>query len=873
MEQNAHLTDTNLDELESHLWDAIDRLMAQGAAADTAFHQATAELGSSVQLGPQYERDQTDAHVQSLTVPRRLAWAVAMFRNYMSVAIRQVQRHKTYSMVNMAGLILGMTAALLCLNYIQFERSYDAHWDDADQIYRIVQDRFTEDEVRSSAMTPPPVAAALRNAFPAYSVTGLFRDTWHNVAVSLDDDRHFSERDFVWTDSLALEVFRFPLQSGDPATALTQSNSVLLTASTARRYFGDANPIGRTLVADGKHELVITGVLADIPHNSHLRFDFLAFSPEQIAYRSRWWITDQTWTYVRLETGTSSEALAFAEQLPSFIATHYPEDLRATTDLLVQPVTDIHLHSDRLGEAAINGSVVFLYVFAAIALMLLVIASINYVNLATAQAISRAREIGVRKVVGATRLQLAKQLLAESIGMGILAAWLALACAVLLIPPLNALLDLHLPHVSLVEGFYFWSATGLGLGMGFLAGLYPALALSSFEPAAILKGQKVQTGGRTLRSSLVVFQFAASIVLLVGAGVIHQQLNYLSTKDLGLDAEQVLMVHMPWMMKAQYDHQVFRDLLAQETVVKSVVPVDHAPWRGRNFYQFWDATQQKEIGMTAVWTEDHEGQFQSVFDVELKQGRGLSLGPERENARLRFEFVVNESALQLLGGTDVVGRELSLQDSPGTIVGVVEDFHFESLHHSIKPLVIISSDRAGYAYFAIRLQGGATQAALQRIEELWSTFAPSWPFSYFFADADYERLYQAEQQFSAIVTALTFVSILVACIGLFGLTLFVTAQRRKEVAIRKTFGATAGGVLVLLVQDFLKLVLVAFLLAIPVAYIGLDQWLQNFAYHVSPSAWVFLLTAIGVIGLTLCTVGYQAIRTASTNPIEALRHD
>ncbi len=807
-----------------------------------------------------------------------------MLKNYFKIAFRNLQKYKSYAFINIFGLAVGLASCILIALYVQDELGYDDFHEHAERIVRLVEDRNDEGRESRLAITYGPLAPALEEDVAAVEHT--VRVLPFSLLVHRDATTKFQEDQFVFVDSTFFEVFSFPLLQGDARTALEAPFSVVLTASAAHKYFGTASPVGRTLQArddDDTYDFRVTGVVPDPPANTHLRFDFLAsFSSMKTIYGG--WVDDpQNWehpplyTYALLAEGADANALE--AQLPALARKHMGERRTATRSLHAQPLTDIRLHSSREYELTPGSDITYVYIFSVIGFFILLIACINFMNLATARAASRTREVGMRKVMGAHRPQLVRQFLGESILLATLALVLAVVLVELFVPVLNAVSGKTLGVGALMHWSTPLVVLGIVLVVGLLAGSYPAFYLSGFRPARSLKGARAAgaTGAATLRKGLVVFQFAITIILVIGTAVVFSQLNYLQNERLGFDKEHVVLVPLR-ALDNQFNHASLKEAWKQLPDVQHVTASSGMPGLNTGLYDFMvkpeNAAQDSLELMTL--TVDHD--YAETYGLEIVEGRDFSEDFSTDAAE---GFLINQSAARKLGWTDPVGEKLTLQvwfngevQKTGTVVGVIKDFQYHSLHRAIDPMLIhIFPNTYYYDYLSIRLRPGNMPERLAALERAWNQFNPERPFEYTFLDEKFDALYRAEERLSLLFGYFSILAILIACLGLFGLAAFTTEQRTKEIGVRKTLGATVGGIVLLLSTDLLKLIAVAFVVGAPLAYLVMNRWLEDFAVQVEMSWGIFLLVGLTTLGIAWLTVGYHAVRAALSDPVKALRYE
>jgi putative ABC transport system permease protein len=798
-----------------------------------------------------------------------------MIKNYFKMAWRSLLKQKGFSFINIFGLATGMACSLLIFLFVKDETSYDRFHHDAGHIYRVVKDFVNDDGSRlPDATTPPALAPAMQKDIPEVAITTRVFPGWGANFLIKYGDKKISEDKLYRVDSSFFDVFTFPFVHGNAKDAFKEVQSIVLTESSAKRYFGNDNPVGKILQIDRLGNLMVTGVIKDVPHASHFHFDFLISTRKFGGNIDADWGFYNFYTYAKLKP--NSDITAFSKKVQDVYK-------RNTTDgtniFYVQPLTDIHLTSNLKWELEPNSDK--LYVFTVIGIFILLIAGINYVNLTTAKASVRAKEIGVRKVTGALRSSLIAQFLVESVITCFLAAVLAIIFAQLLLPVANALTLKQLTVIG-NPGVLGYMLVGVLL-LGMIAGFFPAIYLSSFKPIAVLKGLKVsEKGTLSLRKTLVVVQFTISIVLIIGVLIISQQMRYLQSAKLGLNKEQVIVVKNADAMTAT-QRNVFQNTLLQVQEVKKVATSDGVVG-GQNWTNSMSVKGSQNSQLVNFLNVSYD--FPDVLGIEMKEGRsfssnfpadtlnnGIPGGPLEQNIG---SIILNETAVKDLGVTaPAVGKQI-LWDSDAdtmyyvTIVGVAKDFHFTSLRNEIKPFAFVNNSKRA-ANFTIKLSTDNVQSSLAQIENTWKKFLAERAFEYYFLDETYAKLYQSEERFQKVFINLVILGIIIACLGLLGLTTFSAQQRVKEIGVRKVLGASVPHVVALLSKDFLKLVLIALVLAVPVAWWLMNEWLKDFAYRINIEWWIFLVAAVIAIIIAFVTISTQAIKAAISNPVKSLR--
>ncbi len=797
-----------------------------------------------------------------------------MFKNYFKIAVRNLLRHKGYSLINIAGLALGITCCLLILLYVRHELSYDHYHHDADQIHRaVLHTPHGENEI-NLVLAPAPLGATLVKDFPAVlQAARIF--PFNRKAMVRAGDKSFHEKRFYFADSTVFAVLTIPLRQGDPKTALADPNSVVITETTARKYFGQANPLGQMLKVNDRAEYRITGVAADPPANTHFHFDFLAsLITLRMSQRVFWTGNINFHTYVLLQKDYPKARLE--AQFPAFIRKYVGEELNRAGmaldeahaySLSLQPLTGIHLHSHLEFELEPNGDIAYVYGFSAIAGFILLIACINFMNLSTARAANRAREVGVRKALGSGRPQLVRQFLLEAILSSLVAFLAASALVELLLPFFNQLAGQQMATNYFSDPKSVVGAIGLALLVGIIAGSYPAFYLTSFQPAAALQGKLVAGSARVrLRSGLVVLQFVISVVLIVGTMVVAKQVNYIRAKNLGFDKENVVVLPAPRHALAQIP--AFKQELQHYANVIGVSASNTMPGGefGKNAFRRVNAPPDEMSMLQEIYAD---ADYVATLGMKLAAGRAFQDWATDSSAVL-----LNEAAVKMSGWRDPVGSQLNSGDGTQTftVIGVLQNFHFETLRNEIQPLMMHLSSSFPQ-FVSVRIRPDDTPATLAFLKKQWEAFFPRAPFEYSFLDQDFDALHRADQRLGKIFSVFSSLAILIACIGLFSLSAFTAEQRTKEIGIRKVLGASVSGIIGLLSKDFVKLVLIANLLAWPVAWFAMNKWLQTFAYRIEIAWWIFLLAGGLALVIALLTVGTQAIKAALVNPVEALRYE
>jgi putative ABC transport system permease protein len=801
---------------------------------------------------------------------------LAMIKNYIKIAWRNIIRNKTFSAINIVGLSLGIAACILILQYVAFELSFDDFHKNKDQIYRVRQDRYNEGKLSTQwAAGTYAVGNSFKDAFS--EVQDYVKLIRHRPTMMDYGDRSLKVEKVYTASSSFFNIFSYPLLSGDARTALTEPNTVVLSESVAKNFFGSENPVGKTMLRNKKSAYKVTGVFKDMPANTHLKADILIsyatfLSETKDNQPETAWQWDGCLTYLKLRPNTDIPKLE--AKFPALVDKLAGEDHNAV--YLLQPLTDIHLYSHYMMEAEANGDGNTVYLLLGIAFFIVVIAWVNYINLATARAINRAREVGVRKAVGSQRSQLIGQFMTESVLLNGFAVILALLLVAVSLPKFNEISGQALSFQLLASRMFWLPLITLFVIGAFFSGLYPAFVLSGFKPVVVLKG-KVSTSakGALLRKSLVVFQFAASLFLLVGTLTVFQQIRFMRQQSLGINIDQTLVINPPIIADdSTYMRQMsaFKDELLRQSGIKSiaastVVPGEASDWNAGGIrLKGTDESQGKQYRVIGV---DYD--FLKTYDLKLIAGRNFS----KEFGSDPKAVVFNKMAVKQLGFNnpqEAVGKEIDFWGETFTIVGVTDNFHQQSLKDAYEPLIIrLIPDIRGY--FSVKLTSGSATASVATIQSEWNRFFSGNPFEYIFLDERFNDQYKADQRFGQIFGVFTGLAILVACLGLFGLASFTTAQRTKEIGIRKVLGSSVYAIVEMLYREFAILILISFVIAAPLAWFATSQWLNGYAFRTSIQWWLFAAPFALVLIIALLTVSFQSIKAALMNPIQSLKSE
>ncbi|MBT1690440.1 ABC transporter permease [Dawidia soli] len=791
-----------------------------------------------------------------------------MIKSYFLVALRSLQRNKLHASINIIGLAIGMVCCILIALFVQFELGYDRQNKNAHRIYRLAVDL----EANNWAISAFPLGGLLKDNFP--EVAGYTRIKPVEVFMQNQAGTLFKNKERVfYADPTVFDILDIHLIKGNPATALAEVNTMVITPETARAYFGDQDPIGKTLTMLGnKREFVVTGVFEPLPSNSHVHMTMMASSESYASMRvdSKVGFSSLTnhYTYVVLPEGI--DHLAFERTISSFLDKH--QNLQAGDQpnvIRLQPLTDIHLHSNRGLEIEANGNMNTVYTLSAIAFFILVIACINFMNLTTAQSLKRAREVGIRKVVGSQKRQLIFQFLSESVVISFISLALATVLLALVVPQFNFISGKEIIINPLKNSLIVVIFGGITLFVGLFAGIYPAFFLSSFKPASVLKGNFIgNISGQLMRKGLVVFQFAIAFLIMVGTYVVYSQLDYMLTKNMGFDREQTLVISMP---RDSVGDLSVKNEMARLAGVTGVTRFNEVPGRMVNTTNLWyEGVKDNQAENLYIFSGDTD--LLKTMGIKLKAGRYFREGTQQFGK----EFVINETALNHFGWKpeEAIGKLMEFGErgsEPGKVVGVIEDFHFKHLHDAIDPLVLFLNPHYEGRYMAIKVNTPDMQAMVAAIEQKWKSILPQHEFEYQFLDESFDKLFDQEKRLGQLFGIFSALAVFISCLGLFGLASFTMEQSRKAVAVRKVLGASVLHIVGMMSKSFLKLVLLGMVLAAPLAYFAATRWLQGFAYNVGFTWIVFVYASLVAIAVAFVTVSYHSLKTARTNPVNALK--
>ncbi|MGZ5133904.1 MAG: ABC transporter permease [Flavitalea sp.] len=809
-----------------------------------------------------------------------------MFRNYLKIALRQLLKQKMYSAIKIGGFALGIAACLLIALFIRNELSYDSSYPNADRIYRIVGEFNDNGVIDKGTSTPAPMAQVLKTDFPEIEKVGrlmpnsLFPGAGSNYLRAIDQQQNNYENGFTYADQAILDILNIPMVYGNREHALDEPNTIVISKKKADKYFPNQNPVGKSILLndDKNRPYKISGVMHDFPPTSHLQYDFLLtltgieFWPGE---QSTWRASNYD-NYVLLRTGT--DVSRFEKKITSAILKNYVipsmqlqgnkdvEKVKKSASLHLQPVKNIHLKSFDIDDGLSHGDIRFIWLFGAIACFILIIACINFINLSTAKSANRAKEVGLRKVVGSHRTSLVQQFLTESLLFSFLSFIIGMLLARLLLPYFNLLAAKSL-SIPWNEWWLIPIVITSSIIIGIVAGIYPSFYLSSFKPINVLKGQ-LSRGSKnsTLRNGLVVFQFTTSIILIISTFVIYNQMQFILNTKLGFNKDQVILIEGTNTLGN--DVKNFKNELLKLPQVESVSISDFLPVAGtkRNGNTFWNEGKIKEESGTdsQFWIVDED--YVNTLGMKIIAGRNFSSKMPSDSQAV----IINQTLANQLNLKDPIGKRIT-NGNAFQVVGVVEDFHFESMRDNIEGLCM--SLGSSPSIVSVKINTANIRNLVPSVTSLWKKFAPGQPIRYNFLDESFANMYADVQRMARIFTSFAILAIIIACLGLFALSAFLAEQRSKEIGIRKVLGATISQLTSLLSKDFIKLVLIAVLVASPIAWWAMNKWLQDFVYRVNISAWVFIAAGIAALFIALITVSFQSIKAALDNPVKSLRSE
>jgi putative ABC transport system permease protein len=807
-----------------------------------------------------------------------------MIKNYIKVALRNLVKYKSYSFINIVGLAIGLACSILIAMFVFDELSYDKFHEKAYQIYRVSLHGRLADNEFDVPSTCGPLASTLVNDYP--EVLQATRVLGKRSRLVNYEDKHFNEEEIIFADSNFFDVFTFPFIQGNPNTVLSQTNSIVITEKTAKKYFGNENPMDKLLrFDDDTTYFQITGIIKNLPNNSHFHFDFVVsfYGTDQL--QDKMWGSNYLYTYIVLQKDFPPAQLenkfpALLEkyvgpEIEQFMGISFKEFLERGNKygFALQPLLDIHLYSDLEGDIEPQGDITYVYIFSVVAVFILLIACINFMNLTTARSASRATEVGVRKVAGSSKSQLIGQFLYESILLSGLAFIFAIVIVSLSLPFFNNITGKEFSVSYFNDPIIILTLLGIAIIVGIIAGSYPAFVLASLKPVVVLKG-KIAKGMKSglLRSILVVFQFSISIIVFIATFIVYNQLFYIQNKKLGFEKEHVLVIHRVGALGNQ--KEAFKQDLLKYPDIISVTHSNTLPGRGLSFngYQL-EGDPEGKVYILGVYQVDFD--FTETLKLEMAEGRFFSSKISSDSSAV----IINETAVKNLGLKEPLGKRIihpgeTLEESEfNPIIGVVKDLNFQTLHLEIRPMIIELISESSGGFISVKIKPENIQSTINRVKHNWEDFVSKQPFEYSFLDEDFENLYEAEQRSGKVFIIFSILAIFIACLGLFGLVSLSVSQRTKEIGIRKVLGSSILKIFLLLSKENIKLVIIASIIACPIAYFFVINWLQNFYYRVSINPLIFIFTVVIISIIAIVTISYHAITAATKNPAESLRYE
>lgn len=799
-----------------------------------------------------------------------------MLKNYFKIAVRNLRKRPFYTGINVLGLAVGMACTIIISVYIYHELSYDRFHQHAERIHRLATHVKIGETEFTGAAASAAVAQTLVDEVP--EVEMAVRMTQRDNILFQKGDILLKEDKVLAADPDFFRLFSFPLLQGDPSTVLQEPSSVVMTQEATHRYFGDRDPLGEQILINDK-PYALTGIMEKVPENSHFHFDIVYSYLSEPASKNQGWGEINAATYFLVSEHANIQAVD--EQLTLLLKKYFGEydlfqELGYTVEILTQPMVDVHMHSQLRGEFEPNSDIKYLYIFGAIAAFILLIACVNFMNLATARSSDRAREVGIRKTLGSARGMLMRQFLGESLLLSLFSTILALGLAEILRTPFNQIAETQI-QLPVLTNWFLPAVLLLGVVTGLLAGGYPAFYLTRFRPSQVLKGRLASgTKNRLLRNSLVVFQFVISIVLIVCTLMVYEQLSYVRNKNLGFNKENVLVLKNGSALGNS--GIAFSNTLRGLSEVNNVSFTNVSPLAGYDGTIFIPAVQDDSLG--GMTFRDEEAQvlnnlmvsydYLPTMGIQLREGRNFSRDIAADSAN--YAIILNEQAVEALGLQKPLGSQVMVaSEFEAVVVGVVEDYHYQSLRSRVEPLVLVLSDRQDF--MEVSLISDNLPQTLAKIDALWRQQTGGLPLDYSFVDEDFDALFRADQRLGMIFGGFTSLAILIACLGLLALAAFIAEQRTKEIGVRKVMGASVRHIVLLLTKDFTRLVLVAFVVAVPLAYFAVQRWLEDFAFRVDISVASFLISGILALFVAWLTVSFQSVRAARANPVKSLRNE
>jgi len=801
-----------------------------------------------------------------------------MFKNYIKVAFRSLNKNRTYAVINILGLALGLSVSILVFMFIKDETSYEKHWDGYERVYRTGIKASVMGQTMDAPVSPSPMANTFRTEFTDVETATRIHTIKQEIMVRYEQTKVYIQK-AVQADSTFFKVFDYEFVHGDPKTALIGENSLVLTEESAKKIFGDVNPIGKIVKYDNRQDFIVKGIVKEPKGHSHFQFDMFM---SQNTIRNVW-MSNGNYTYVKLKEGIDANAFLtkmrrnfmkkIEPDVERFLGTTVEELFKGESyyEYQIMPLKDIHLHSKKEWEIQQNGNIIYIYVFIGIALMVIIIAGINFMNLSTARSGKRAKEVGVRKVSGASKKMLVIQFLTESVIQSFIALFLAFILVELFLPGFNNILETELYLFNSYIGETLVFSLIITIFYGLFAGSYPAFFLSSFQPIAVLKGDFTKTnGGALLRKILVITQFTASTILIIGMIIIFKQISFMHNKDIGFKGDQVIVVPIQTDQMSK-NFRNYKSVFLKNSNVLSATRASFYPGDTPNQNMYLLEGKKDQL---PLWNMDVDYDFFKTLDIKMLDGRKFDR--EKESDSLPY-FILNETAVKNLNIQNAVGRKMSKNEGSsdnsnyGNIIGVVKDFHIEGFNSEIRPMVLTISNDLWFASFKIANKD--MNGTIDFLEKEWGKLETSHPFRYTFLNEKFGKLLRQQENFGTMFLFLTILAIIISAMGLYGLASYTAAQRTKEIGIRKVLGASVSEVMRMLTKDFIKLVLIANIFAWPITYLLAKNWLSNFSYQIDIPILPFVFATLLALVIALITVSFQAYQAAISDPVEALKYE
>ncbi len=867
LRKNSGYEDGDIEELESHLRDRIEALEAESYTAQQAFDIAANEIGDVNELGTElYKTTTTKSYLDTSAA---MNWGI--LGSFVKIAQRNLVRNKLYSILNTTGLVIGITSAIFIYLFIQNELSYDTFHEKANRIYKVNRQMERPEGTELVGITSAPFKSGLESEFPEMIEMAATLGPGDGV-VSIDD-QNFMESRLYMADKNFFQVFTYLFIAGNPETALVEPYTVVLSKETAQKYFGDENPIGKNIIIDGEDSFEVTGVF-EFPEGakSHVNFDLavsiITFSDYNFYNQWGW---NQVHTYALLSDGVQLSDIE--PQLPAFMDKYFGEnmaEMNRRIDLSLMPLEEVYFSNHLAFDWQVeHGDKTVIYIFGIIAILIIVVAGVNFINLATARSVSRAKEVGIRKTLGAQRLILFTQFMSEAFVMAFFAGFISFILVYFLLPPFEQMIGTSISINQFSPEILLMTFSILVL-TGFLAGVYPALFLSSFKPIKALK-EKISFGTSQVvtRKGLIIFQFAISSLLIIGVSIVNKQLDYISNKSLGFQPEQLLDISLN-NSTAQSNILQMLDQLKTIPGIEEASVMSGSPGGFFDNYSFDVEGYEDPLTMSTLFIDDS---FSEVFDLQMVTGRDFDRAYSTDSTSA---IVINEKAAEFLGWTneEAIGKEIRnvfTDEHPRFVIGVVDDFHFTSLHHQISPLAVSMAE--DYRNLVVKVNAENISGLLPQITEVWNNFSPLYPIEYRFVNEQFAQLYESDTRQRKLFFAFSIIAIVIACLGLFGLATFNAEKRSKEMGIRKILGASLSDLLISFNKEILIVVVISFFIAAPVTYFLAEEWLQNYAYRISNSMGNYLIAGLVVVLLAIVTVSYQTLKVAWMNPVDSLKDE